>query len=174
MGRSVLVVLVLSVLGGCNPQPSVHRPPARPTDKASLYGDPGLMPTREGEQARAELAVAGEIAEALRASSPLDDVRVDVELDGVPRVLVAGRTPAGTPEDELRTRILQVVDAVMGPGTGERTTIAIEPVAVPPSSEPTRSWWAVLVAVLGLGISTGILFERSRKRWRLRRRHQSF
>ncbi len=44
-------------------------PPASPPapDKRALYGDPALVPTRAGERAREELALAGSVAAAVRA-----------------------------------------------------------------------------------------------------------
>jgi hypothetical protein len=65
-GVSRLAFLITLSIGcvGCEP-PARPRQDQRRTDKRSLFGDASLVPTREGERVRRELALAGELTTSL-------------------------------------------------------------------------------------------------------------
>lgn len=155
---------VLALVAACgSPRPP---PTPRAADKASLFGDPTLVPTRDGEAARRELAMAGEVAAALRATGWLDHVHVDVELaDDRTRVLVAGRRTATAPSD-LEQRLHAAVTTVCSERAELTTTIGDGP---PPS--PARALDLPLgLALLGLGGSVALSLDRLWRRWRRRQR----
>jgi hypothetical protein len=157
-----LGLFVAAVLGpsGCDrPAP----PRARVPDKATLYADPGLVPTREGEQARTELAAAAEIRKLLVATTWIDDVHVDVERrDDGTTVLVGGVRSGRAPED-LERRIDGIARGVVGD-----TPSIVLALGEPPTAAPRRAVdIPLLLAVLGLGASLGLTIDRA---WRRRRR----
>lgn len=130
-------------------------------DKSSLFADPTLVPTREGEAARREIAEAGEIALALRAAGWIEGIRVDVEHhDAAVHVLVAGRIATTVPVD-LESRVRSVVTSVCGPA--EITLALADPVA---SVAPRRRLDLPLgLALFGLGASLALVADRA---WRRR------
>ena len=174
-GRWLLLVLVLACQSRSATEPRSEPTPALP-DKARLYGDPGLLPTREGERARREVARAGEIERAVRLLPGVEEVRVDVELeqDGSLRAAaVVARAQAGTRGDiEPATR--RIVEVVLGPDAPAATTVLVaELPPVPEDLEPGLPIVPLALALLGLGVSAGIALERSRRmlgRRRSRRR----
>jgi hypothetical protein len=165
-------LLRLAPLGlalGCSASPSPPRPaPGRAADKAALFGDASLVPTRHGERARQEVAWAQEIERAIAVLPSATRARVDVELpersvDGSPRVLVVVASDAGAEADVLPSRVRAIAHAVVGP------TAAVEVVTEPlpttaPSTPPLR--WPLLAGLLGLGFFAGMLLERIRRLWR--------
>jgi hypothetical protein len=166
-----MVALLLLSLSACSqevPRSQRQRPRARP-DKAELFGDPGLVPTREGERARRELARAGEIEKALAIVPLVRRSRVDVELDeagAVARVLVV--VDAEASDDELEPTVRRIVGSVAGSDALDSAEIIVrsqpnEPTKAPPS-------WALLATVLALGVSLGISYERGRRVLAIRRR----
>jgi hypothetical protein len=160
--RVVLSFAIASLACG---EPSSPRPAtATAADKRALYADPMLVPTREGERIRAEIALAGEIEQALRVFPELQGVRVHVESATAPmRVAVFGAAPTELVA-QLRTRIDEVARAVAGDDiVGVTTIAALDP--EPPAPEP-RLHLVLALALLGLGASMGIAADRFARRRR--------
>jgi hypothetical protein len=154
--RIVLSFAIASLACG---EPSGHRPAkATASDKRALYADPMLVPTREGERIRAEIALAGEIEQALRMFPELQDVRVHVETSTVPtRVAVFGAAPTEL-VTQLRAHTDEVARAVAGDDiVGVTTIAALDP--EPPAREP-RLHLVLALALWGLGASMGIAADR--------------
>jgi hypothetical protein len=147
------------------PRPSTAAP-----DKAKLFGDPVLVPTRAGEAARDELAAAGEIAAAITAAEWIDDVHVDVE--DRTRVVIAGRIATATDDAVLRADLRRVVDAVLGPDEARTLVLALG--RTPDHPEPRdRGLVPLLFAAMGFGASAGIAIDRALRRRRLLARARS-
>ncbi|MBX7081463.1 MAG: hypothetical protein K1X88_19845, partial [Nannocystaceae bacterium] len=147
--------------------------PARIADKAALFGDPTLVPTRHGERARLELAAAGEITRALLATGRLASVHVDVERsDAGARVLIAGRWAPG--HDAADAEIVAVVHAVVGASAEVALALtpaaAASPVGAAPAGPPVLP---LLLAAMGLGASGGVLLDRIARRRRRGRTRRS-
>src|SRR5690606_31282765 len=90
--------------------------------KRGLFGDPALVPTRAGERARAELALADAIAQALQALGA-EGLAVEVRLPGGEdpgAVVVAGQGPPGWHEDEAQA----LVRELCGPWSAGVTRVA--------------------------------------------------
>jgi hypothetical protein len=164
------VVAVLAA--ACGPATEEFRMP-RPAapDKRSLYADAGLVPTREGEHIRREIAVAGEIMAAARTLPAVTEVHVDVELPregvGEPRVLVAARLATdGTARGRTKNALANVVRGVVGE-LPEHAAVYVLSESEPPT-QPTGGAPLVLVGacLLGLGTSAGMAMERARRRGR--------
>jgi len=173
-----LTCMLSSAGVGCgDPRPAPSRPRGaewardRPRpDKASLFGDPALLPTREGERARTELAYAGEIESAIRLLQGAVDVRVDVELTPrleAPTAAVVARFAAETALNERRLDIDRILHAVLPDGGAARTEIVLSVVEPErPESGPSKA--PLAIACLGLGFCVGVAFERLRKLGRRR------
>lgn len=174
--RLALASLLLAL--GCAAPASPRREAAGrgPADKAALYGDASLVPTREGEHARREVAVAQEIEQAIAVLPQVARTRVNVELParataGVgldprhgppepdPRVLVVVAGDPGTDATALPARIRTIALAVVGPTAAVEVLVEPTPAPAPPAL-PTR--WPLLLGVLGLGFFVGVLLERLR------------
>ncbi len=141
-------------------------PAPRRADKAALFGDPSLVPTREGEQARREIALAQEIERALAVLPSVVEARVDVELPpratrGRPRVLAVVRGAVDADESSLPARVLTVAHAVVGPEAAVEVMVERSPAPDRRPEEPLP--WALGLGVLGLGFFAGVLLERTRK-----------
>ncbi|MCH9687428.1 MAG: hypothetical protein K0V04_38695 [Deltaproteobacteria bacterium] len=163
MHHGLLALVVTAACGAPNPRPG---PVARQTsDKAALFGDPTLVPTRAGERARQEIALAHEIEHAARVLPAVARVRVDVELDRTPastpappRALVVAQQRLDTDRAQLRDAITTIGATVLGPNA--QIELVIESA---PAQAPTR-WlpgWPLVIGVLGLGFFGGMLAERS-------------
>lgn len=140
--------------------------PALPQpDKARLYGDPGLVPTREGERVRRELALAGELRRVIEERHDVLGAQVDVELSpaplsGPPRVLISAAVAEKPDDSELEHYALEAAAAVIGP-TAETTVLwHLAPEGPPQGPGPLPI--PLALAVLGLGLSAGIALERVR------------
>ena len=168
--RAAIGVLVW--LAGCGaPSTAPRRPPKPAADKEALYGDPGLVPSREGERARRELATAGEIDGAVRILPGVDDVRVDVEhRPGLPdAIAVVVRLTGGSSSEAVREQVVTIVAGVAGDDAAGDAEIVV---AVPTREEaPGRPELPVglALALLGFGASVGVTADRLLRR-RLRRR----
>lgn len=161
------LLLAWAAVTGCHaPSPSAPRVPPRPRlDKAALYGDPALVPTREGEQARAELARAGELEAMIGKLGGVASVRADVSL-GPARtldralVLVLHRRDEHEASD-LRREIETVITATLPPGPA---TLMLERAPADPEPADPRPPLAIALVFLGFGLSLGVAFERARQR----------
>lgn len=169
---AVAAPLLLLAPGGCEgSRPRPTPAPATAADKAALFGDPSLVPTREGERARRELALAQEIEQAIDMLPSVARARVDVELsDGEraepPRVLAVVLGQPGAELDALAARVRKIAHAVTGPGAA--VEVVASPSPDPTSPPPERPWWPLLLGVLGLGWCGGTLVERARRLRRAR------
>ncbi len=170
--RALAIAAVLGLFGlvACADAP-VPRGAERTPDKAALYGDPGLVPTREGEQARREAAQAGEIRAAVELLAGVESARVDVESDDAgTRAVVVVRLHDEDAREDVRASTQRIVEAVLGPDDLE-TVIELGSPRVEAPLEPTpRTTWPIAIAVLGLGFSLGVTFDRARRLLRRRRR----
>jgi hypothetical protein len=150
--------LVLTA-SGCQGPPAQRTP--RAADKHSLFGDPTLVPTRDGEAARRELAQSGELTRAIAATDWIDDVRVDVEHElARVRVLVAGRRSSTAPSD-LDAQLRATAAAVCG-ADAELVLVLAEP---HPQAPARRLDLPLGLALFGLGASLALVLDRG---WRRR------
>ncbi|GEM_PF-1632640 len=160
-GRVVLFATCLLACDG-----TFTQPPKKPSAKQALYGDAGLVPTREGEWARKEIAAAGAVERAVRATGSFRNVEVNVELEPTTtRVLVAGQVTAQA--HQVREQVVSIVLAVLGPIGDD--AIDIVTTNVPPTEPDSRRFTMspfFALALLGLGVSIGVTLERIRTRYR--------
>ncbi|NVB40901.1 hypothetical protein G6O69_23885 [Pseudenhygromyxa sp. WMMC2535] len=207
MGRidrrtSLMLAATMAVgLLGCGEaaprEPTRERPRL---DKQALFGDPGLVPTREGERARRELALATSLVESLELIG-VSGARVEVALGGgAPRVVIVARLPRTTQTEldaltgESEALALAMVpgldaqgvhvllraeteaDAAIGGGAGQPSQAAAS--AGGREKRRGRAAWGgrelgLGLALFGLGLSLGQLIERARRRRALRARSGS-
>jgi hypothetical protein len=137
---------------------------ARP-DKAELFGDPGLVPTREGERVRTELARATEIAAVLEVLVDVEHAHVDVELDDVRAlrglVISLRLTERGDPV-VVEHAVRDVVTAVFSADAADQARVLISTPDASPLPPPRTLGPALAFALLGLGVSLGVTLERLR------------
>ncbi len=156
---------------GC-PQPRSRPAADRVADKAALFGDPALVPTREGEHARREIASAQELRAALELLHAVERARVTVDLSDrgtVESAVVVVRARSERDREPLRAQTRDLAVAMLGDslGDGLRVEISAPDHATPLPENPQRGpRLPLLLAVLGLGFSLGVSFDRSRKVWR--------
>lgn len=158
---------------GCQP-PAPPRPlPASPRpDKASLYGDPSLIPTRRGEHARAELALAGDLEALVEALEGVLSTRADVTLTpdlALARAVVVVRHER-LPQDEgtLKLDVHSIARATLPPGN---TAVLLHHVSGEERpADPSRPPLLLAFVSLALGISMGVTAERLAQRRRSRTR----
>jgi len=163
-------VLVASVgglsCGGATVDPRAV-PPQQTADKAALFGDPSLVPTRDGERIRSEIASAGEIELAIAALPSVVRSRVVVEraapTAAVPgsRVLVVVHARPETETDPLRQRVVGIIAVVVEPTL--EVEIIIERDTVGSPGPGVGFSWPLMLGVLGLGFFGGTLLERARR-----------
>lgn len=164
----VLAMLIAVMIPGCEAEDAQRPGPAAPpVDKAALFGDPTLVPTRAGERARRELSLAQPIHAAIELLPAVHRTEIDVELPAAtdpspPRVLaVLQIDDAGDPtavERDARRIAQQVVglDASVEVVTISEATPAPIPTPAPPR-------WPLVIGLLGLGFCSGVLVERVRR-----------
>lgn len=146
--------------------------PNRPSkaSKEALFGDPSLMPTRAGERARVEIALARTIEEHLAEDPRLRAVRAHVTSasgQGEPtQVVISFQGPQeGAQAQEERARELAV--GILGDPAAQVTIDRLEAPrgAQEPSPAQVRPLSIVLALVLlALGASAGISVDRLRRR----------
>lgn len=129
--------------------------------KRELFGDPALVPTRAGERAREELALADAVAAALRALGA-EGLAVEVRLpagDDPGAVVVAGLGPPGWDE----ARAAGLVQQLCGSWSAGVVRVAWRGAA---ASRPPRGAvdLALACALLGLGAAAGVTIDRVRRR----------
>ena len=161
MTRTLSVVLGLAA---CGQPPAESNRRANQPDKSALYADPGLVPTREGERARRELALAGEIAAALRELPEVKQVFVTVaettDEDSTARVLVTGSISAEARVERLSADAARIATTVIGEGASVECRWS----AGTPEDDPSPVRPALWLALLALGASAGITLDRARRR----------
>lgn len=138
-------------------------------DKAALFGEPSLVPTRAGERAREELALAAAVASAVAAradgGAPVVEVRLPAAGDGG-AVVVAGAV-ALAPEEVVR-----IAEAVVGAWSVGRVEVFAagagagtpEAVTCPDAAGGPR--WPLMLALTLFGASAGVAVDRLRRRAR--------
>ena len=134
-------------------------PPASPPapDKRALYGDPALVPTRAGERAREELALAGSVAAAVRARADVGALAVEVRLPAGAdpgAVVIAGAV--ALPVDD----VARIAEGVVGPWSAGRVQVELGPAPTLADEPPARLGWALALALLGLGGAAGVALDR--------------
>lgn len=158
MSRRWTWVLLGTLASACEAE---HHPGE--TGKRAMFGDPGLLPTREGERARRELAIAGELERAI-AGLGFTAVRVDVELrEPVDVIVVAHRPPTELPAPEAA--ITELARAIIPELAAEHLhlrLLAPEPAQAGPEHPSGLQLWALMLACIGFGLSLGMLGERLR------------
>ncbi|MEM7153175.1 MAG: hypothetical protein AAF799_10040 [Myxococcota bacterium] len=159
--------LVLVLAAGCGE--ATPRSPSTPVrgrpDKAELFGDPTLVPTREGERVRRELGMAREIEHALAVLPAISASRVNVELPQRPsdgaRVLAVVNATAPDGPDSVRERIATIIATIVG-AKAQAEIVIEEPEAHAPAP-PLSFDWPLVLGVLGLGFFAGMFVERARR-----------
>lgn len=171
-----LIVVAAVTGGGCAEDATPRRqPPRRPADKAALYGDAALLPTRAGERARNEVALAEEIRAAVEALHVVERARVTVAADnsGVPRsAAVVVRARADADLDVLTASATRISRAALGaPELAVEVQVSAPSPdeASPEGPEDPAPPTVLLLGVLGLGISLGLTFDRAASILRRRR-----
>jgi hypothetical protein len=161
-GTRTLVAVALVSLAACE-APRRPAPSPTPLGKREVYGDAGLMPTRAGERARRELALAGELERAL-ALLGVDAAQVEVSLAAPVRVTIVARTDAA--DDELEHELRALAGAMVPGVEPEQVSVWLRrtPRPTPPPAAPRP--WFLMLACLGLGLSVGVGVERARTRRR--------
>lgn len=164
--RRSAALLMFALLGACGDPPARRAPPmARPADKAAMYGDPALIPTRSGERARAEVALAEEIRVALETLHEVESARVSVRtLDGeTPHsAALVLRGHPGSSSLGLRARATRIAASILG-STRAELTVEVSVAQVEATQDDTPPRPLILVAVLGLGFFLGLTFDRMRR-----------
>ena len=163
-----VLVLVLACEGPATPLVRAASVP----DKARLYGDPALVPTRAGERAREELALAGSVVAALRARAGAGELAVEVRLptkDDPGAAVVTGALALDA------ASVARISEGVLGAWSAGRVQVELAPpraevseaAPVSVSAAPAGlGWqtWLLALALLGLGVSAGVSIERLRRR----------
>ena len=164
------LVLVLACEGPATTSVRAAPVPNSRPDKARLYGDPALVPTRAGERAREELALAGSVVAAVRARAGAGELAVEVRLPTAEDPGAAVVTGALALD---AASVARISEGVLGAWSAGRVQVelappraeASEPASV--SAAPTGlGWqtWLLALALLGLGVSAGVSIERLRRR----------
>ena len=144
-----------------------RQPTRRASDKAALFGDAALLPTRAGERARNEVALAEEIRVALEALHAVERARVTVATNhgGAPRsAAVVVRARANTDTDALTASATRISRAALGSAElAVEVQVSAPGVDEPPEDAPKGAapHALLLFGVLGLGISIGLTFDRA-------------
>jgi hypothetical protein len=149
--------MCVSSLAACEAQVR-PKPQPRGLDKQALYADASLLPTREGERVRRELALAGELREAIELLE-LDETRVDVELGQPARVVVVARMRGDRP-DALEQDVRAIATAIVPAPVDVHVQLVQGAIAAAPVSAPSPPAWALALTCLGLGLSLGVTAER--------------
>ena len=138
--------------------------PTAQLDKQAMFGSASLVPTREGERARRELAIAGELEQAL-AQLGLGPAHVDVELREPVTVIVIARHRDDRSASEAERAAITLARAMVPELEPANLHVWLQPaIAEPPPPEPASRTWLLMLACLGLGLSLGIGGERMRVR----------
>jgi len=169
------VGLLVMTLAACAPPPSPTEsaPPGRggKASKEALFGDPSLVPTRAGERARVEIALARTIEEHLAEDPQLTAVRVHVASadgkgEGPAQVVISFQGPHGGAQDQ-EERARELALGILGDREANLTIDRIEAprgaqVLSPAQVRPLSIILAL--ALLALGASAGISIDRLRRR----------
>ncbi|MGH1343175.1 MAG: hypothetical protein ACRBN8_16575 [Nannocystales bacterium] len=164
---SALVVVAAFAAGGCGDEPTRRpQPTPRASDKAALYADAALLPTRAGEKARNEVALAEEIRVALETLHGVERARVTVATDqagAAHSAAIVIRSRTGIAPDPLTNSATQLSRAAVGV-TDLEVHVQVSAPSVDEASKEVpdgNAPPALLFGVLGLGISLGLTFDRA-------------
>jgi type III secretory pathway lipoprotein EscJ len=161
--RALLFVSMIACSCEARPHP---RPGPAPLDKQAMFGSASLVPTREGERARRELAIAGELEQAL-AELELGPAHVDVELREPVAVIVIAREHDDRSADEAQVAIAALARAMVPELEPGNLHVWLQPASTQTTAPERAPSWrsaALMLACLGLGLSLGITGERLRSR----------
>ncbi len=151
-----LALLATAACGAAEPSRTQPRP-----DKARLYGDPGLVPSRDGERARGELALGADLEQALATTPGVANARAVVRSDDAGlRVVVGVERHADADPAEVESAARQRVE-LLAPEAS--LVLDSRPLPAAPSA-PTGLPVGLALVLLGLGSSLGVLLERLRQR----------
>ena len=159
MQTRLLLVLVLTVAStSCG---SVERAqPQRQRGKRELFADASLVPTREGERARRELALAEELERLLARSEVAASVTVSL-VEPASAVVVAQTGEPASVEAIARAALPSIAE--------ERVHVVIAELgSMPMPANPSKPGLRGLALALSvaLGLSLGVALERA---WQRRR-----
>ncbi|TPV96292.1 MAG: hypothetical protein B7733_05500 [Myxococcales bacterium FL481] len=152
-----------------HPEDGARTRPRRIHDKASVFGDPALVPTRRGERIRLELALAGEIERIVANDPHVTQVAASVRIPAADRPAAAVVSVQARPMEPAERRALaqdarRVIHRVVPDSTADTVDVAVHVAPEPPT--PVAFPWALATALIGLGWSCGVAVDR----WRSRRR----
>jgi type III secretory pathway lipoprotein EscJ len=150
----VFAIAMLAMLACVPADPP--RPASKP-DKRELFGDAGLVPTREGERIRRELALADELERLLARASVPASVSVSL-VEPASAVVVAQAGERETIQTIARAALPELDDG--------RIHVTIAELGETPSETDTPRSIPVLMLTLALGLALGIAVERG---WQRRR-----
>lgn len=161
----IITVMWAGLACGPSERPTPPPRPEAPADKAALFGDPSLVPTRHGEQVRREIATAHELEQALSTLPTVERASVVVEAlehaNADPRAVVIVHARSDADLTRLRQQAERATQAVVGPTVQPEVVVERSPAAAT-TDEPTPLRWPLLLGVLGLGLFGGVFFERLR------------
>lgn len=166
VGPHHLLAVVLLAAACKQPASPRRTPTRRASDKAALYGDAALLPTRSGERARAEVALAEEVRVAVETLHDVDRARVTVNSEtdsALASAALVVRTRSASANTEVRAAATRIARATLGRDTELTVEVSAPHADVPLEDTPPPRRPLVLIAVLGLGISLGLTFDRARK-----------
>jgi len=126
-------------------------------DKRSLHGDPSLVPTRAGERARQELALAGSVEAAVRARAGVGALAVEVRLPAGAdpgAVVIAGEVALAAES------VARIAEGVVGPWSVGRVQVELGPAPTLAGEPPPRVGWVLALALIGLGAAAGVALDR--------------
>lgn len=172
--HGVFLGLAATLLGsGCGDPPSARPRPAtaKSSDKAALFADASLVPTREGERTRREIALAEEIRAAVELLHGVERARATVTLNergDVEGASVVVRASTHADPVQLRATAEGIAHRTLAIDR-DGTTLTVE-ISMPPNVTDTTTLptggtptLPLMLALLGLGFSLGLTFDRSRR-----------
>lgn len=147
-------------------------------DSSSLYADPALVPSRDGEHARRELALAGDASTLLEALPEIRRAEVVVRLpaprsgtrdeEATPNATVVLELDGPDAESEaVRARALRILRGAIDPRVAVQLELLGPSAGVEGRADghgPRAVDFGLALALLGFGLSAGILLERMRRR----------
>ncbi|MEZ4428956.1 MAG: hypothetical protein R3A51_14860 [Nannocystaceae bacterium] len=170
--RLAAAVVIAALSPGCAASTTAPpRPRASVPDKAAMYEDAALVPTREGELARRELAFAASARAAVESVSPWRVAFVEARLGRgrSGRLLMTIAPPEGVTVEAIPPALASQLRALIvplapEPWTDAQTTLELaHPVMTSAQREPpTPRSPSLLLALclVGLGASAGVTLDR--------------
>lgn len=181
MRLAVAIAGLVLVSPGCGdpaPRPVPSGADQGPS-KAELFGSATLVPTRAGEQARAELALAAELTRVVEAMPRVESAEVAIRLPPTtfrqtpPAPARALMTVALEPEADvasLRGSVETAARTWLGPSAELSVTMVESAPHAPPTEERPGRLVMIAVTLLGLGASLGVTVDRAFDRRRRRKK----